>query len=174
MNSINYESIRSFGENRTTSTGYGSKLYKYCSLIVALRLCSWKHRDIVEYLLSVAELNSLITAHKIDNQKLCKLVSQWRIKNLIDYEAVEEERRLILGDSYVSDTDRKKSAYGVSIVTDKRWNEFLKHYYKLSGKPISDELPDLKAYYENYKNVDIGIEYLAEQCLAEKNSRLSQ
>jgi len=172
MTSIDYEQIRKFGKNRTTATGYGAKLYRYCSLIVALRLCDWRYRDIVEYLLSVNELNSLITAHNIDNQKLCKLVSLWKSKNLIDYERVEEERKLILGDEYVSDTDKKNSSKGVSIVTDRKWNEFLKSIYKLTGKSIGDELAELKTYYQHHKNADVSAEFLAEQCIAERNSRL--
>lgn len=174
MNEIDYSSIRNMVENGATKVGYGARLYKYCSLIVALRLCDLRYRNIVEFLLTIDDVKALITAHNIDNNKLCKLVSHWRTKDLIDYDEVEEEKKLILGDKYVSATDKKKSSSSVSIVTDKRWNEFIKHYYNLTKKPLNDDMEDLKTYYENYKNVDISAEYLAEQCLAERNSRLSQ
>lgn len=175
MNDIDYEKIRQFEKNRTTKVGYGAKLYPYCSLIVALRLCEWKYRDIIEYLYDIGEINILLTAHKIDNVKLSKLVAGWRTKDLINYDEVEKEKKLILGGSGKKTENRLMDNKEINIFRTKLRN-FLVSYSKLAGRAISgaSELRELETYFEQYKNVSDDMEFLANECLAQRNAFISQ
>ncbi len=69
------------------------KEMSYVVLIGALRVLSWRHRDILEYLLNADnELYELNERNPINNTQLSKIVSKWNTKGLL----AKLEQRILL------------------------------------------------------------------------------
>lgn len=175
MENIDYVKVRGFDAKRKIKKVYGYKFLPYVPFIVACRLLDWRHTEILEFLYSeVEEFRNEKKEDRINNNDLSKMVSYWKINNLIDFNKVDIEKSLIANSSS-SEARKEAIAQNDNInIFKNRLTDFLNAVSKRNGKSIeSEEMPSLKNFFNDFGN-KYELEELVNQYFNQKTSQWGQ
>jgi hypothetical protein len=111
---------------------------------------------------------------RINNNDLSKMVSYWKINNLIDFNKVDIEKSLIANSSS-SEARKEAIAQNDNInIFKNRLTDFLNAVSKRNGKSIeSEEMPSLKNFFNDFGN-KYELEELVNQYFNQKTSQWGQ
>lgn len=156
MKEIDYNKLRSFDAKRKIRTVYGYQYLQYCPTIVALKLSSWRYRDVLEFLYTqVDEFIEIPKTNRIDNKDLTKMVSYWKKNNLIDFDQVEIEKKKIA--SFSQQEKKEPPSYAAVSVFGAGYSklDFMKALER-KGVLVQGEVSGITNFYnENASKNDI-------------------